>query len=326
MLNREKKLNEMSNQLIELREYDLAKIILDKLETNDPEINDEKLFKLALLELELNGAESAHKYVFANKHNFNKQTYFYSALQKLNFKYYCPVKRIFVDRFYPLPQMYEEKFREHKSDIQLTDFETLNIAEYLCRESGSNDRDRLYAMFLDKMNKETPIGAKFKILDFSPSKPFENYMRWNKSYEYTTADFLLDGYDMKLDVQNMHQIADESFDGVICSHVLEHVPNDIVAMSEIYRILKKGGWAIMMVPIHLGRTFIDEDFSITDIAERWRRFGQDDHLRVYSKQGFMHRVRESGFRLMELGSNYFGEFEMQKNGITKQSILYLGIK
>lgn len=326
MENKEKELNQISNRLIELREYELAKNLLENLSTENKDVNDEKLFKLALLESELQDSETAHKFIFKNKHNFNNKSYFYNALMKTGFKYYCPVKRIYVDRFYPLPNMYEEKLREFNSELQLTDFETINVEEYHCRESGSNDRDRLYALFLDKLISETPIGTKLKVLDFSPSKPFEEYMRWNKTYDYTTADGLLDTYDIVVDIQDMHRFADNTFDGVICSHVLEHVPDDIKALKEIYRILKQGGWAILMAPVNLKRSEIDEDFTITDIGERWRRFGQDDHLRVYSKNGYMNRIKESGFKLMELTSDYFGEFELQKNGITKTSVLYLGLK
>ena len=326
MENKEKELNQISNRLIELREYDLAKGFLDGLVTDNKELNDEKLYKLSLLESQINSPESAHKFIFKNKDNFTNSAYFHSALEKTGFHYYCPVKRIKVNRLYPLPSMYSDKLIEHNSDLRVEDFETINIEGYHCRESGSNDRDRLYAMFLDKLMAETPIGAKLKILDFSPSKPFEDYMRWNKTFDYITADGLLDTYDIVVDVQNMVNLDANTFDGVICSHVLEHVPDDVEAMREIYRVLKPGGWAILMAPINLTRTEIDEDFTVEDIAERWRRFGQDDHLRVYSKKGYMDRVQESGFKLLELGKDYFGEFELHRCGITQKSILYLGLK
>lgn len=326
MENKEKELNQISNRLIELREYRLAEKFLDSLVIENKELNDEKFFKLSLLKSQIKSPESAHKFIFKNKDNFKNIAYFHSALEKTGFKYYCPVKRIQVDKLFPLPSMYSDKLREHNSDLKIEDFETINIEGYYCQESGSNDRDRLYAMFLDKLMAETPIGAKLKILDFSPSKPFEEYMRWNKSFDYVTADGLLDTYDIVVDVQNMVNLNDNTFDGVICSHVLEHVPDDVKAMKEIFRVLKPGGWAILMVPINLNRTEIDEDFTVTDIAERWRRFGQDDHLRVYSKKGYMERVQNSGFKLLELGKDYFGEFEMQRCGVTEQSILYLGLK
>lgn len=326
MENKEKELNKISNRLIELREYKLAKSYLDNFVPESKEINDEKLLKLSLLESQISSPKDAHKFIFKNKDNFNNSDYFYSALEKTGFKYYCPVKRIHTDRFYPLPSMYSEKLKEHNSKLKIEDFETINIDGYHCRESGSNDRDRLYALFLDKLMEDTPIGFKLKILDFSPSKPFSDFMRWNNSFDYKTADGILDTYDMVLDVQNMVNLDDNSFDGVICSHVLEHVPDDIKAMKEIFRVLKPGGWSILMAPVNLRMSEIDEDFTVNDIAERWRRFGQDDHLRVYSKNGYMARIRESGFKLIELNKDYFGEFEMQRCGITKKSVLYLGLK
>lgn len=326
MNNKDKELSQISNRLLELREYKLAKNLIEGFKSEDKELNDENLLKLSLIESQISSIESAHKFIFKNKRKFNNIAYFQVALEKTGFKYYCPVKRIQVNKLFPLPSMYSDKLIEHNSDMKIEDFETINIEGYHCQESGSNDRDRLYAMFLNKLIDETPIGAKLKILDFSPSKPFEEYMRWNKSFDYVTADGLLDTYDIVVDVQNMVNLDDNTFDGVICSHVLEHVPDDVKAMKEIFRVLKPGGWAILMVPINLNRTEIDEDFTVTDIAERWRRFGQDDHLRVYSKKGYMERVQNSGFKLLELGKDYFGEFEMQRCGVTEQSILYLGLK
>ncbi|MER3329025.1 MAG: methyltransferase domain-containing protein, partial [Candidatus Kapaibacterium sp.] len=234
MENKEKELNQISNRLIELREYNLAKGFLNGLVTDNKELNDEKLYKLSLLESQINSPESAHKFIFKNKDNFSNSAYFHSALEKTGFQYYCPVKRIKINKLYPLPSIYSDKLKEHNSDLRLEDFETINTEGYHCQESGSNDRDRFYAMFLDKLMAETPIGAKLKILDFSPSKPFEEYMRWNNTFDYVTADGLLDTYDIVVDVQNMVNLADNTFDGVICSHVLEHVPDDVKAMEEIY--------------------------------------------------------------------------------------------
>ena len=283
MNNKEKELFQLAIKFIELQEYEIAKNLLEKLKFQDNSINDDIISNLAFVELKLSNIENAASLLFDCKHNFDSKEKYYNSLNKLGFKYYCPVGRVYVDRFYALPSMYEQKLRENNSCLQISDFETINIEEYQCKETGSNDRDRFYAMFLNKLVSETPIGQRLKILDFSPSKPFENYMRWNRTFDYLTADGLLDSYDKKVDVQNMTEFGENTFDGVICSHVLEHVPDDISAMREIYRVLKPGGWAILMVPINLSIENIDEDFTVTDINERWRRFGQDDHLRVYSK-------------------------------------------
>ena len=89
---------------------------------------------------------------------------------------------------------------------------------------------------------------------------------------------------------------DESFDVIYCSHVLEHVPDDRKAMREFPRVLKRGGWAILLVPINAGKTY--EDASIAEPAERLRVFGQEDHVRNYGPD-YVDRLREAGFAVTE---------------------------
>jgi hypothetical protein len=78
-----------------------------------------------------------------------------------------------------------------------------------------------------------------------------------------------------------------------------------------------------MVPIILSVTQIDEDPDLKDEGERWRRFGQFDHVRLYSKSGFLDRVRDAGFEVRELGKEFFGEELLKRTGITSQSVLYV---
>ncbi len=117
--------------------------------------------------------------------------------------------------------------------------------------------------------------------------------------------------------------ADGSIGFFICSHVLEHVADDRRALAELYRVLKPGRRGILVVPIVLTITEIDEDPTITDPAERWRRFGQDDHVRLYSKQGFLARVRDAGFVVHQLDRAFFGAETFARHGITQQSVLYV---
>ena len=133
----------------------------------------------------------------------------------------------------------------------------------------------------------------------------------------------MDGVDDRVDVMDMNTYGDNQFDFFICSHVLEHVVDDKKALGELYRVLKPRGQGVLMVPIVLGVEKIDEDPSITDPAERWRRFGQYDHVRLYSKRGFLDRVSEAGFRIYEHGWEYFGEDVFTRNGVNRQSKLYI---
>ena len=74
---------------------------------------------------------------------------------------------------------------------------------------------------------------------------------------------------------------DDSFDVILCNHILEHIPDDHLAMQELFRVLKPSGWAILQVPIDLNRNETYEDFSIVSPQQRLKVFGQADHVRIY---------------------------------------------
>ena len=98
------------------------------------------------------------------------------------------------------------------------------------------------------------------------------------------------------DLTNMPFEAD-TFDLVICSHVLEHVPDDAKAMREIVRILKPGGCAMLLVPLATDGLGTEEDSSINDPQEQERRFGLWDHVRLYGREDFLARLTEAGFEV-----------------------------
>jgi ubiquinone/menaquinone biosynthesis C-methylase UbiE len=110
---------------------------------------------------------------------------------------------------------------------------------------------------------------------------------------YVTADLESPLADVKLDIQEM-PFGDNEFDVVICNHVLEHVPNDRKAIGEIYRVLKKGGFAILQVPTDYSMEKTYEDPSITDPLEREKHFRQKDHYRLYGRD-YLNRIKEAGF-------------------------------
>ena len=85
------------------------------------------------------------------------------------------------------------------------------------------------------------------------------------------------------------------YDLVFCNHVLEHIPEDQKAMSELYRVLKKGGTLIAQVPIKEDRLKTFENWSITSPDERAKVFGQYDHVRIYG-QDYYSRLEKVGFK------------------------------
>ena len=165
------------------------------------------------------------------------------------------------------------------------------------------------------------------MLDLAPNKQLSSFLRSEISgkprFHYRTADLFRDDADDKVDIMDMRIYEEGQFDFFICSHMLEHVTDDRRALRELYRILKRGGKGILMVPIDLSCEEIDEDPYCSDIAENWRRFGQGDHVRKYSKQGFIDRIIEAGFELEQLGVQEFGIQQFAIHGIAPQSILYI---
>ncbi len=168
-----------------------------------------------------------------------------------------------------------------------------------------------------------------KLLDFAPSKTLRQlFFRKFKNIEYRTADLSMAGVDDYVDIQDLSIYNDNSWDVIICSHILEHVPNDQKALNELFRILKPKGSAIIMVPIFLDVKETHEISNIDATSEdyRWKYFGQDDHLRMYSKTDFLNRIKAAGFSVNEYGVAYFGDQSFNQYGIHPRSILYVAAK
>jgi SAM-dependent methyltransferase len=201
----------------------------------------------------------------------------------------------------------------------LDDFETLNHGQYHCPVCGSVDRDRLYRLYIDRFLQ--PDGVP-RVLDFAPSAPLSMYLRSRSDLRYRTADLMMGGVDDVVDITNMPIYADGSFDFFLCSHVLEHVADDARALNELYRVLAPGGSGIVMTPVAPEGSF-DEDPSVTDESERWRRFGQGDHHRLYDRSTLCSRIRRSGFEVIALDWRTFGQDTFVRHAIAPGSVLYV---
>ena len=127
--------------------------------------------------------------------------------------------------------------------------------------------------------------------------------RFRKMYNatperYITADLESPLADMHFDVQQI-PLKDGEMDVVICNHIMEHVEDDRLAMRELHRILRHGGWGVVLSPVEREREHTFEDDTITDKDERTRIFGQYDHRRIYGRD-YADRLREAGFEVMVL--------------------------
>ena len=240
-------------------------------------------------------------------------------------KYYCPVCNNKVHKFIPLPDFYKENLEKYGYLYSFNDAETLNYSAYSCPHCNASDRDRLYALYVQKllMEQSDTDDTNIAILEIAPSRPLSEMLKKTGKITLRTADLMMDGVDDRIDITDMNCYAEGAFDAFICSHVLEHVPDDLKALRELFRILKPGGWGILMVPIILTLDQIDEDPLVEDIGERWRRFGQDDHVRMYSRNGLVERAEDAGFIVRQYGQEYFGADIFKNYGISEKSILYV---
>ena len=172
----------------------------------------------------------------------------------------------------------------------------------LCPNCLSLERHRLLWLWLVR---ESDIGrgamALPKMLHIAPEVALMRKFR--KMYastpdRYVTADLESPLADMHFDVQQIPLEA-ESFDAVICNHIMEHVEDDHKALRELYRIMRRGGWGVILSPVDLEREKTFEDDTITDPAERTRIFGQYDHRRIYGRD-YAARLREAGFEVYDI--------------------------
>ena len=189
----------------------------------------------------------------------------------------------------------------------------------LCPSSLSLERHRLMWLYLKE--KTNFFTSPHKLLHIAPELCFMDIFERMENLEYITGDIESPLAKVKMDV---HEIPfDEgTFDVVFCNHVMEHVENDIKSMSEIHRVLKPGGWAIIQSPVYMELDHTLEDPSITDPLEREKIYGQDDHMRKYGKD-YGERLRKAGFEVTE--DNYLNELSdetRKRYALPEEEVIY----
>lgn len=189
----------------------------------------------------------------------------------------------------------------------------------LCPSCLSLERHRLMWLYL---SRETDFFKnKAKLLHIAPEHCFIDRFENLKNLEYITADIESPLAKVKMDAHDI-PFDESTFEIVFCNHVLEHVADDRKVMSEIYRVMKPGGWGILQIPLFFplaDKTV--EDPTITDPKKREELFGQDDHVRKYGLD-YRNRLEESGFKVSDDYVATLSEEELNKYGIIPSEILY----
>ena len=193
----------------------------------------------------------------------------------------------------------------------------------LCPGTLSLERHRLLWLYLDK---ETDfLNSNLKVLHVAPEQVFYKKFKKLKNWEYFTFDLNSPIADIKGDLTSTN-FKDESFDLIICNHVLEHIEDDKSALNEIYRILKYNGISILQVPMNVKRKNTFEDSSIKSKNQREKYFGQYDHVREYGLD-FKDRVEQAGFKVEMINySTKISQDLVIKYGLMKDDLIPIGKK
>jgi len=189
-----------------------------------------------------------------------------AALRHIGLRHFCPICRMplrtFVEGFQGRPQA-------------------------RCPCCDSLERHRHLWLFLERRTT-LPRDRDAAVLHLAPERGIA--ARLSRRREYLSVD-IEPGYAMRaMDLQDL-DLADASFDWVLCSHVLEHVPDDRRAMRELWRVLRPGGTAIIQFPTY---SYITHEDPSLPPDERRARFGQHDHVRLYGADVF-DRLAAAGF-------------------------------
>lgn len=168
--------------------------------------------------------------------------------------------------------------------------------EARCPNCSSKERDRSIGLFLKQHAGGNYKPADKSILHFSAERPF--FRQWKHYPGYIAGDIKKSKVaNTVVDITKI-QFPDESFDLIICNHVLEHVPDDMAGIKECFRVLKKGGIGIFSVPMDVKKKETWEPPADMPKEEVDRICGWD-HVRIYGTD-FKERLEAVGFTATHL--------------------------
>jgi len=200
-----------------------------------------------------------------------------------------------------------------------------DVDNFHCPHCGCHDRERHLFMYFDKLD----IWNNFhntRILHFAPENFLLRAIEKRIPDEYVKADLNPQSSDtQKIDVTSI-PFPDEYFDFIICNHVLEHVSDDIQALRELYRVLKKGHSGILQTPYSpvLSQSFRDSKIDTDEL--RLKYYGQEDHVRLYGEDLFS-KMKEAGFIVTRYKhKEILDHIDCDTYGINSEEDLILGTK
>lgn len=190
-------------------------------------------------------------------------------------------------------------------------------ADAMCPRCRSGGRHRQHHLLVKQHNDWIEGKA---ILHFAPEPAFvDDYTK--RAALYVQADYCPARGEVKVDMQAI-EYEEGTFDTIIAHNILEHVPDDRKALSELNRVLKRGGRALLSAPVVETWPDTYENAQIKDPWERDLHFNQWDHLRLYGRD-IRDRIRAAGFKLSE---NVAREPEVSRYGLVRGETIFIAIK
>ena len=235
-----------------------------------------------------------------------------------NKDYFCCICGVIGKGFIP--------YRGGRSNIpefmKLLNMVGSDVDNFSCPNCYSHDRERHLFLYLSELNLLS-IFSGSNVLHFAPETHLSEIIRLKKPNAYIKADlFPSDKGIEKIDMLNI-PYPDDYFDVLIANHVMEHVDDDFKALSELHRVLRGGGIAILQTPYssRLHKTFMDLGFD--DDVSRRQVYGQEDHVRVYGKDIFSH-FEKAGFRSFIVTHELvLSNYSPEKYGVNREEPFFL---
>jgi SAM-dependent methyltransferase len=170
--------------------------------------------------------------------------------------------------------------------------------ERVCPRCRSIARNRVLVLYLSQRPQLLRPGA--RVLHLAPEPAVHGWLSARDGIDYTTGD--LDPGPLVQRRFDAHELPfdDRSFDLILCSHVLEHVRDDVTVTRELGRVLAPSGEALLQIPVDHSLEVTDDDPSVDAPAERLDRFGQRDHVRRHGRDA-AERLARSGLQVDRIG-------------------------
>ena len=161
----------------------------------------------------------------------------------------CPVCGVGLRAFRPMWKSYWRDVKIYQPIHPAESMETLNLEAFTCPRCDAFDRDRLTAIYLEAAFRGFDRSRTYRLLEFAPGDALHKKLKRLPFIAYRSADLSRKNADDRVDMTDMAAYPDGSLDIVLCSHILEHIPDDRKAMRELRRVLKPDGFAIVLVPL-----------------------------------------------------------------------------